>query len=178
MIFRQAGQVRAFRISPGNTDYFACLLDPADGAKFNMIVEVFAPGGATPPNSDAGAQEVFYVLRGRGTARVGDATRDRAGRLLYAAAGHRARYGQPRPRYEVCDDRGRRRFILLTEGQTSDHKGAAFMCEPMPQAPVLLGDRSYDADWFRHELAARDTVAVERHRRSTPSRNSTSTCSR
>ena len=75
MIFRQAGQVQAFRISPGDTNYFACLLDPADGAKFTMVVEVFAPGGATPPNSHAVAQEVFYVLRGRGTARAGDASR-------------------------------------------------------------------------------------------------------
>ena len=74
MIFRAAGKVAAFRISPGDTNYFACLLDPSDGAKFTMVVEIFAPGGATPPNAHAVAQEVFYVLRGRGTARAGGVT--------------------------------------------------------------------------------------------------------
>lgn len=75
MIFRAAGQVQAFRIAPTDTNYFACLLDPTDGARFTMVVEVFAPGGATPPNSHAVAQEVFYVLKGRGTARAGDVVR-------------------------------------------------------------------------------------------------------
>ena len=71
MIFRAAGRVEAFRISPGDTNYFACLFDPlADGAGFTMVVEIFAPGGATPPNTHGMAQEVFYVLRGRGVARA------------------------------------------------------------------------------------------------------------
>jgi len=74
MIFRSAGELAAFRISPRDTNYFACLLDPSDGAKFTMVVEIFAPGGATPPNAHAVAQEVFYVLKGHGIARAGDAT--------------------------------------------------------------------------------------------------------
>ena len=49
--------------------------------------------------------------------------------------------------------------MLLTEGQMSDYKGAAFMFEAMPPAPVLLADRGYDADWFRQALAARGTSA-------------------
>ena len=36
--------------------------------------------------------------------------------------------------------------MLLTEGQMSDYKGAALMFDAMPPAPVLLGDRGYDAD--------------------------------
>jgi mannose-6-phosphate isomerase-like protein (cupin superfamily) len=69
MIFRGAGALQAFRIAPGDTNYFACLLDPiTDGAGFTMVVEIFAPGGATPPNTHAVAQEVFYVLKGRGLA--------------------------------------------------------------------------------------------------------------
>lgn len=69
MIFRPAGALQAFRISRRDTNYFACLLDPiADGAGFTMVVEIFAPGGATPPNTHARAQEVFYVLKGRGLA--------------------------------------------------------------------------------------------------------------
>ena len=49
--------------------------------------------------------------------------------------------------------------MLLTEGQMSDYKGAALMFDAMPHAPVLLADRGYDADWFRHALASRGTAA-------------------
>jgi transposase len=45
--------------------------------------------------------------------------------------------------------------MLLSEGQMSDDKGAAFMIDAMPDAPVLIGDRGYDADWFRQALRAR-----------------------
>ena len=37
----------------------------------------------------------------------------------------------------------------------SDYKGAALMIDALPRAGVLLGDRGYDADWFRNALAAR-----------------------
>ena len=33
------------------------------------------------------------------------------------------------------------------------------MFEAMPPAPVLLGERGYDADWLRQALAARGTIA-------------------
>ena len=45
--------------------------------------------------------------------------------------------------------------MLLTEGQTSDYKGAALMLGALPKAKAMLGDRGYDADWFRDALAAR-----------------------
>ena len=45
--------------------------------------------------------------------------------------------------------------MLLSEGQMSDYKGAALMIEALPKAKVLLGDRGYDADWFRNALTAR-----------------------
>ena len=45
--------------------------------------------------------------------------------------------------------------MLLTEGQTSDYKGAALMLEALPRAKVMLGDRGYDADWFRTALRAK-----------------------
>lgn len=45
--------------------------------------------------------------------------------------------------------------MLLTEGQMSDFKGAALMLDTLPGAKVLLGDKGYDADWFRNGLAAR-----------------------
>ena len=45
--------------------------------------------------------------------------------------------------------------MLLSEGQTSDYKGAALMIHAFPKAKVLLGDRGYDADWFRNSLIER-----------------------
>ncbi|MBS7791218.1 cupin domain-containing protein [Roseococcus sp. SDR] len=72
-IVKRAAELRGFRIAPGDSNYFACLLDPlADGAAFTLVVEVFAPGGATPPNTHRAAQEAFFVLRGTGRARAGD----------------------------------------------------------------------------------------------------------
>ena len=45
--------------------------------------------------------------------------------------------------------------LLLSEGQMSDYKGAALMLEALPKAKALLGDRGYDADWFRNALTVR-----------------------
>jgi transposase len=45
--------------------------------------------------------------------------------------------------------------MLLTEGQTSDHKGARLMLDALPPAKALLGDRGYDSNWFRTALAAK-----------------------
>ena len=43
--------------------------------------------------------------------------------------------------------------MLLSEGQTSDFRGAALMVDALPKAKALLGDKGYDADWFRVALA-------------------------
>lgn len=72
-LVKRAAELRGFRIAPGDSNYFACLLDPiADGAGFTLVVEIFAPGGATPPNTHRVAQEAFFVLRGNGRARAGE----------------------------------------------------------------------------------------------------------
>ncbi|MBC7491200.1 MAG: IS5 family transposase [Novosphingobium sp.] len=57
--------------------------------------------------------------------------------------------------HAVCDGQGRPLVMLLTEGQTSDYKGAALMLETLPKAKAMLGDRGYDADWFRNALIAK-----------------------
>ena len=49
--------------------------------------------------------------------------------------------------------------MLLSEGQMSDYKGAALMLDVLPRARELLGDRGYDADWFRQALATRGIAA-------------------
>ena len=45
--------------------------------------------------------------------------------------------------------------MLLSEGQMSDYKGAALMIAALPKARVMLGDRGYDANWFRTALIER-----------------------
>ena len=45
--------------------------------------------------------------------------------------------------------------MLLSEGQMSDYKAAALVLGALPRAKTLLGDRGYDADWFRQALADR-----------------------
>ena len=69
VIGKRAGELRGFRIAPQDTNYFACLLDPlADGVSFTLVVEIFEPGGKTPPNTHQVAEECFFVLRGEGIA--------------------------------------------------------------------------------------------------------------
>lgn len=46
--------------------------------------------------------------------------------------------------------------MLLSEGQMSDYKGAAYMLSSFPAASELLADKGYDADWFREALEQRD----------------------
>ena len=42
--------------------------------------------------------------------------------------------------------------LLLSEGQMSDYKGGALLLPALQKAKKLLGDRGYDADWFRAAL--------------------------
>ena len=50
-------------------------------------------------------------------------------------------------------------IMLLSEGQMSDHKGAALMFASLPKARELLGDKGYDPGWFRKALAERGIAA-------------------
>ena len=45
--------------------------------------------------------------------------------------------------------------MLLSEGQMSDHKGAALMLDALPPARELIGDKGYDSNCFRQALTAR-----------------------
>ena len=40
----------------------------------------------------------------------------------------------------------------MTAGQVSDYTGARALVSNLPAAEWLLGDRGYDADWFREAL--------------------------
>jgi transposase len=61
--------------------------------------------------------------------------------------------------HAVCDGKGRPLIMLLSEGQMSDFGGAALMIDALPRAKALLGDKGYDADWFREALATRKIEA-------------------
>ena len=57
--------------------------------------------------------------------------------------------------HAVCDGQGRPVRLLLTEGQQSDHRGAATLLPDLPPAREMLGDKGYDSDAYRAALLAR-----------------------
>lgn len=66
----QLARAKAFRISPKDTNYFVMLFDhESDRIENIFVIEIFRPGGATPPNEHAAAHEFFHVLHGDGVAR-------------------------------------------------------------------------------------------------------------
>jgi len=48
--------------------------------------------------------------------------------------------------HAVCDGECRPAWLLLTEGQQSDYKGAATLLSELPPAKEMLGDKGYDSD--------------------------------
>ncbi|HCW49151.1 IS5 family transposase [Brevundimonas naejangsanensis] len=57
--------------------------------------------------------------------------------------------------HAVTDASGRPISLFMTAGQVSDYTGAAALLDSLPKAQWLLGDRGYDADWFRDALQAK-----------------------
>ncbi len=54
--------------------------------------------------------------------------------------------------HAASDAEGRSLSFFMTAGQVSDYTGAATLPHDLPKAQWLLGDRGYDADWFRDAL--------------------------
>ena len=54
--------------------------------------------------------------------------------------------------HAVCDSQGRPLNLFVTAGQVSDDIGARALLGNLPDVDWLLGDRGYDADWFREAL--------------------------
>ncbi len=54
--------------------------------------------------------------------------------------------------HAICDSRGRPLDLFVTAGQVSDYIGARALLSTLPDVDWLLGDRGYDADWFREAL--------------------------
>ena len=55
--------------------------------------------------------------------------------------------------HAVTDSLGRPIRFFISAGQVSDYTGARALVNSLPSADWLLGDRGYDADWFREALA-------------------------
>ena len=54
--------------------------------------------------------------------------------------------------HAICDSNGRPISFFVSAGQVSDYIGARALLSSLPDVDWLLGDRGYDADWFREAL--------------------------
>ena len=54
--------------------------------------------------------------------------------------------------HAICDSQGRPIDLFVTAGQVSDYNGERALLSSLPDVDWLLGDRGYDADWFREAL--------------------------
>ncbi len=57
--------------------------------------------------------------------------------------------------HAVSDSQGRPISFFVTAGQVSDYIGARALLSSPPNVDWLLGDRGYDADWFREAMQDR-----------------------
>lgn len=80
-----------------------------------------------------------------------DATYLRARRTASSLGGKKGG-GMNTKLHAVTDAMGRPISFFMTAGQVSDYTGAAALLDGLPKAEWLLGDRGYDADWFRNAL--------------------------
>ncbi len=61
--------------------------------------------------------------------------------------------------HAIRDSKGRPLDLFVTAGQVSDYIGPGALLKGLPQVEWLLGDRGYDADWFREGLKDRGIYA-------------------
>ena len=61
--------------------------------------------------------------------------------------------------HAVCDSKGRPPNFFVSAGQVSDYIGARALLSSLPDVDWLLGDRGYDADWFRAALQEKGICA-------------------
>jgi transposase len=54
--------------------------------------------------------------------------------------------------HAICDSKGRPIDLFVTAGQVSDYIGAKALLSSLSNVDWLLGDRGYDANWFREAL--------------------------
>ncbi|HKK96909.1 MAG TPA: IS5 family transposase [Marivita sp.] len=67
--------------------------------------------------------------------------------------------------HAICDSQGRPINLFVTAGQVSDYIGAQALLSGLANVKWLLGDRGYDADWFREAFKDKGIRACIRGRR-------------
>ena len=68
-VFKTPADYQAFRNSPNDTNRLAIVFDPTiANMSLTYCVEIFDPGGRTPPNRHQLAVEMFFILKGEGLA--------------------------------------------------------------------------------------------------------------
>ncbi|GAB5463246.1 MAG: hypothetical protein HoeaKO_33370 [Hoeflea alexandrii] len=90
--------------------------------------------------------DATYLKAHRTATSLGVKKRGR-GRLIGRTKG-----GMTTKLHAICDSRGRPLNLFVTAGQVSDYNGARALLSRLPDVEWLLGDRGYDADWFREAL--------------------------
>ena len=60
--------------------------------------------------------------------------------------------------HAVTDAMGRPISFFVTAGQVRDYTGAAALLDGLPKADWLLGDRGFDAEWFRDALEEKEAT--------------------
>ncbi|MDK8187159.1 MULTISPECIES: IS5 family transposase [Sphingomonas] len=113
---------------------------------FTRMMEGLAAGDAEPKTVMIDAT----YLKAHRTASSLQVKKGNLGRLIGRTKG-----GMNTKLHAVADANGRPLSFFMTAGQVSDYTGAAALLDDLPKAQWLLGDRGYDADWFRDALQAK-----------------------
>ncbi|MBW6524631.1 IS5 family transposase [Sphingomonas sp. RHCKR47] len=113
---------------------------------FTRMMEGLAAAGAEPQTVMIDAT----YLKAHRTASSLRVKKGNLGRLIGRTKG-----GMNTKLHAVADANGRPLSFFMTAGPVSDYTGAAALLDDMPKAQWLLGDRGYDADWFRDALQAK-----------------------
>ncbi|MDA9823872.1 IS5 family transposase [Paracoccaceae bacterium] len=114
----------------------------SDMGVFARIMEGLA---AKAPDNKAISIDATYLKAHRTASSLGK--KGGRGRLIGRTKG-----GMNTKLHAVTDTIGRPIRFFMTAGQVSDYIGARALVSNLPAAEWLLGDRGYDADWFREEL--------------------------
>nr|WP_318731893.1 MULTISPECIES: cupin domain-containing protein [unclassified Roseofilum] len=68
-VFKSPTEYQAYRISPKDSNRLAIVFDPTmSDFSLTSCIEIFDPGGKTPPNRHQLAVEMFFILKGEGLA--------------------------------------------------------------------------------------------------------------
>ena len=68
-VIKKLGDYPVFRISPQDTNRLAIIFDSSNSENsLTVCLEIFEPGGATPPHRHNFAVEMFFIIQGEGLA--------------------------------------------------------------------------------------------------------------